>query len=123
MSKIVRAINAMVSNPNLIKNVLKGQNSTECFFIYEGKHAWSILRNSENDYYMTYYPGDADLGYLASISDEVWHEIDIKCVSYNSKDLGTKEAKDSMKDLFDLVIEKAYGMDDVLDDIISTEPF
>lgn len=124
MSKIIKAINVMVSNPNLITDVVKGANETECFFKYDRKHLWSILRRTDGEFYLAYYPGNQDINELASVPDEYWAEANIHSVSYTSKDLGTKEAKDSMRDLFGVVNEKVYGMDQVLDAIISTdEPF
>jgi hypothetical protein len=71
---------------------------------------------------MAYYPGNLDISKLASIPDEHWEEADISCVTYTSKELGTKEAKESMGELFNIVNEKAYGMDDVLEDIINSDP-
>jgi hypothetical protein len=123
MSKIVTAINVMVSNPDRIKNVVKGYNDTECFFVYDGKHPWSILSN-EQGYYMAYYPGNQDISQLAKIPDDHWGEANVHCVTYTSKDLGTKEAKESLAELYSIVNEKVHGMDDVLDDIINSElPF
>lgn len=122
MSKIVTAINVMISNPEMITNVIKGAGDTECFFIYDGKHPWSILKQHDGGYYLAYYPGGQDISYLSKISDEDWHQMDINCVSYLSKDLGTKEAKDSMAELYSVVNEKVHGMDDVLDDIINSDP-
>ena len=122
MSKIVTAINVMVSNPERITNVIKGYNETECFFVYDGKHPWSILKQNDGGYYMAYYPGDQDIANLSKIPDEYWHDANVHCVSYTSKDLGTKEAKESMAELFRIVNEKVYGMDDVLNDIINSDP-
>ncbi len=123
MSKIVKAINVMVSNPDLITNSIKGRHETECFFKYDNKHNWSILKNSEGHFYLSYYPSNPNLSELASIPDEHWEESNITSIGYNSKDLATKEAKDSMRDLFTIVNEKIYGIDDILDDIISSDNF
>lgn len=122
MSKIITAINVMVSNPELITNVVKGESENECFFLYDNKHTWSILQRTDKEFYLAYYPGKQDISELASIPDEAWHHMDINCVAYNSKDLGTKEAKASMAELFSIVNEKAFGMDEVLDDIINSNP-
>ncbi|MEJ2076321.1 MAG: hypothetical protein P8X79_23015 [Reinekea sp.] len=121
MSKIVKAINVMVSNPNLVTNVIKGANSTECFFLYDRKHSWSILKRHDGHYRLAYYPGKPDLEQLASIPDEQWDTFDVTEVTYTSADLATKEATESMSDLYSLVNEKVYGMDDVLDDIIDSD--
>lgn len=122
MSKIVKAINVMVSNPELITGVLKGENENECFFIYDEKHPWSILKRADGEFYLAYYPGGQDISELARIPDEAWHHLNPECVTYNSKDLGVKEARDSMSDLYNVVNEKVYGMDDVLNDIIDSDP-
>lgn len=123
MSKIVKAINVMVSNPRLINSVIHGYHETEIFFIYDEKHPWSILkRKDDGHYYMAYYPGNQDISKIAKIPDEHWDEANVHCVTYTSKELGTKEARESMAELYNLVNEKAYGMDDVLDDIISSDP-
>lgn len=122
MSKIVKAINVMVSNPDRIGNVIKGYNDTECFFIYDAKYSWSILLRQDGEYFLAYYPGDQDISELAKIPDEYWGDSNVHCVTYNSKDLGTKEAKESMAELYGVVNAKVYGMDDVLDEIISSDP-
>lgn len=124
MSKIVQAINVMVSNSQKITDVVKGANDTECFFKYDKKHLWSILKQDESHYYMAYYPGNQNIENLASISDEEWEMLPIDCVTYTSRELGTKEARESMAELFSIVNEKVHGMDEVLDDIIGTDlPF
>ncbi|WP_254620311.1 hypothetical protein [Vibrio metschnikovii] len=123
MSKIVTAINVMISNPELITNVVQGDLDTECFFIYDKKHSWSIIENKEGKYFLHYYPGNPDVNSLASIPGERWHEADINSVAYTSEVLGTKEALDSLKELNSIVREKLYGMDDVLDDIINSGKF
>lgn len=122
MSRIVTAINVMVSNPDLITSVIKGAHETECFFKYDLKHKWSILVNSSGDFHMSYYPGDQDIEYLASIPDDDWGDIVSNYVPYSSKKLGTEEAKQSMSELLTIVKEKAYGIDDVLNDIINSGP-
>ena len=43
MTKIVQAVNAMISNPDKIKSVIP--NGQEFFFIYKDKYKWSILKN------------------------------------------------------------------------------
>jgi hypothetical protein len=121
VSKIVKAINVMASHPELISGVIKGAHETECFFVYDKKHKWSILKNSKGDFYLSYYPGDPDLAEISKIPDEYWDEHGPRAVSYNSKDLATKEATDSLRDLYTIVSEKAYGIDDILDDIIASD--
>lgn len=121
MSKIVKAINVMVSNPGRITDVIKGGDETECFFIYDAKHPWSILKRNDGHYYMAYYPGNQDIYELSKISSDDWHYAPVVCVTYTSQELGTKEAIDSMAELYNIVSQKLYGMDDVLDDIINSD--
>lgn len=121
MSKIVKAINVMVSNPERIADVIKGDHDTECFFMYDGKHPWSILKRNDGHYYMAYYPGNQDIYELSQISSDAWNEGLVHCVTYTSQELGTKEAIESMAELYNIVSQKLYGMDDVLDDIINSD--
>ncbi|HEE9761568.1 TPA: hypothetical protein R8F97_002466 [Pseudomonas putida] len=120
MSKIIEAVNVMISNQDHIDQVFQGNYGGEVFFRYGQKHKWSILKNDSDDYYLHYYPGTVDLEQLASWPDEYWHDFN-GMVSYNSKDLGTKEAKDSLRELHAVVKEKVFGMDDVLTDIIRSD--
>ncbi len=125
MSKIVTAINAMISNPHMINSVTKVPHSSECYFKYTDKHIWSIIENSENEYYLHYYPNieDIDIEELANISGQNWGEYEIKYVTYSSTILGTKEAKESLDELNSIVNEKLFGMDNILDDIINNSLF
>lgn len=123
MSKVIKAINAMVSHENQIGPVLRGDEGGELFFMYGGKHKWSIIRNQKNEYYLHYYPGGQDIKQLASWPEEAWHDFS-EMVSYNTRDLGTKEAYDSLSELYTIVQEKLFGMDKVLDEIIGDDfPF
>lgn len=119
MSKVVEAINVMISNQDKIDTALQGEYTSEIFFSYQNKHKWSIVK-SDSDYYLHYYPIGTSLAELASWPDEAWHGFG-GMVSYNSKDLGTKEAKESLRELYTIVKEKIFGMDDVLSDIINSD--
>jgi hypothetical protein len=116
MSKIVRAVNVMISNSNGITTVISKQG--EYFFLYDDKYKWSIRYNvAEDAYYLYYYPGEQSLQALASF--EEWQTFD-EFVTYSTKDLKTKEAYDSFSELYTLVKEKRYGIDAALDDIIGS---
>lgn len=117
MSKIVQAVNAMISNPHLISNVL--QNDGEHFFLYKQKYKWSI-RKGESGVNLFFYPTSLDLEILRNFDDEDWMRFS-EMIVYRDADIGTKEAKSSFQELFTLVKEKIYGIDEVLDDIISDD--
>jgi hypothetical protein len=120
MSKIVKAINVMISNQNSIGKVIQGCNSSEIFFLFGNKHKWSIVKNDKGEYFLHYYPGKQTIENLASLQDDEWHEFS-EMVSYNTKELAFKEAYDSFSELYTVVKEKLFNMDKVLDDIISKE--
>ena len=117
MSRIIQAVNAMISNADKISQVIYGYND-ELFFMYAGKYKWSIIKGSKDIFYLHYYPGKQDLEDLAAIKSwEGFREI----VSYNSQDLGTKEAHDSLSELYNLIQEKLFKIDKVIDDIIKDD--
>lgn len=117
MSKIVQAVNAMISNNNLISDVIRGES--EIFFLYKGKYKWSMAKRDDT-YYLWYYPGEQS---IESLAQEEWH-LGMPMVTYNDADIGTKEARASFADLFMVLEEKVYGVDAVLEDIIGDdEPF
>ncbi len=116
MSKIVQAVNAMVSNPKLITNII--QSDGELFFMYRGKYKWSMALNRESDEYLLWhYPGNETLESLASYEGHDWEGTPM--VTYKTADIGTKEAHASFAELYGLLKERLYGMNEVLDDIIS----
>lgn len=122
MSKLIQAVNAMIANANQIKPVLRGASNGEYFFMYGGKHKWSISKNSKGEFFLTYYAGTQSLADLAALREEEWIDFN-EMVVYNSRDLGTREAIDSFRDLYSLVQERLFGVDAVLDDIIGDDPF
>ncbi|MFJ2328900.1 hypothetical protein [Pseudomonas sp. NPDC087690] len=122
MSKIVVAANAMIENSHKITDVLQGVHEGEIFFRYDQKYKWSILKRHDDHYALMFYPGRQRIEDLASMPDEYWHEFN-EMVNYNSKDLGTKESLETFKDLYRVVNDMKYGMDQVLDEIISSVNF
>ena len=120
MSKIVEAINVMISNQDKIDTALRGEYEAEVFFQYDNKHKWSIIKNESGEYFLHYYPVRNSIESMASMPAEAWHDF-TQMVSYNSVALGTKEARDSLQELYGIVKEKVFGMDEVLDDIIKSD--
>ncbi|HHX6629191.1 hypothetical protein ACEP27_01635 [Pseudomonas aeruginosa] len=120
MSKIIQAVNVMITNEQKISSVLPGQLSGEIFFLFNKKHKWSIYKQESGEYFLTYYPGPQPLEYFADMSEEdaaIFTEV----VIYNSKSIGTKEGYASLKELYTILQEKLYGMDKVLNDIIESD--
>jgi len=116
MSKIVKAINAMISKSSRISNVFK--RDQEVFFLYDSKHKWSITHNTPGGYILYYYPiADTSLEDLASNVN--WK--DIPMVVYNAEDIKTREASESFAELYNIVQSKLYGIDSLLDEIIEDD--
>ena len=115
MSRIVKAINAMISNPDKITKVMKHGNAI--YFEYGKKYKWSIFRDDNDDYIMCYYPGSGSLESLIAPPMILSHEN----VVYSSKDIGTREAYASFRELYTMLNEILYGVNDALDDIIGED--
>lgn len=122
MSKVVIAANAMIENKEKITDVIQGYNDSEIFFKYDGKYKWSIIKRGDDHYGLIYYPGRQTLEQLASIPDEHFHEFN-EMVGFNSKTIGTRESLETFSELFSLINNMKYGMEDVLDDIINSSHF
>lgn len=115
MSKVVQAVNAMISNPKLITEVFK--NGDEFFFLYKEKYKWSIIKSEDGKYRLFFYPGDDDLSEIANYGPYQWESAEM--ISYTDSDIGTKEARASFSELHTLVKERVYGINEVFEDIIS----
>lgn len=115
MSKIVQAVNAMICNPDKISNVIR--NEDEIFFLYKNKYKWSMLKNDSGDHVLWYYPGDERIDQLAYNDWQNWEHVNM--VTYKDSEIGTKEAKASFAELYTLLKECVFGVNQVLDDIIS----
>jgi hypothetical protein len=115
VSKIVQAVNSMIANDTLISDVQQGRD--EIFFLYKGKYKWSMVRRNDG-YHLWFYPTAEDLTSLATMSSDDWSFADIPMVHYHDAEIGTREAKASFAELYTLLSEKVYGIDDVLKDII-----
>jgi len=123
MSKIVIAVNVMIENKGHISSVQRGRGAIEgeVFFLYEQKHKWSIFKVADEgeEYILCYYPGDESLKAYAQMDEDTdWDEIDI--IFYRTKDIGTREARQSFAELYSTVKELNFGMDAILDSIISS---
>lgn len=121
MSKIIQAINTMISNSSNITKTI--QNNRELFFLYSGRYKWSIVKpeSTTEEYSLHYYPGEVSLDFLANIDEDDpdgWEDINF--ITYSTKELKTREARESLAELYLVVKEKIYGVGDALDEIIKT---
>ncbi len=115
MTKIVQAVNAMISNPDKIKSVIP--NGQEFFFIYKDKYKWSILKNEQDDYILFYYAETMDLEEIVNLNNNNWQQLNF--VKYAVSEIRTREAAESFSELYIVVSEKAYGIDEMFKDIIA----
>lgn len=120
MSKIVQAVNTIILNQKKITEVTRGRSGTQTFFLYDDKYVWSIAE-SDGEYILWFYP-KGELSILADYEGFEWDEVPM--VRYSTGELGTREAKATFAELYSVIKEKVYGVDDVLNDIIEQDiPF
>jgi hypothetical protein len=121
MDKIVQAVNAMIANVDSIGDVQRGdEHHAELFFSYLGKYIWSMMGEPSGDFKLWFYPGQESIEYVRHLGAPDFENIAV--VFYNTKEIGTKEAKASFAELYSILSQKVHGMDKVLDDIISSTP-
>lgn len=113
MSKIVLAINSMISNEEKISDIHKDLMDSEILFKYSYKYVWGISKNEE-DYSLYFYPESKDVNELKGVVD--WSNVPM--VVYKTEDLKTREALESFRELYLIVQGKLHNVDRVLDDII-----
>ena len=74
--------------------------------------------DDEQNYNLYYYPIDVS---LENIVRSQSYESEIEMMIYSTKDLGTEEAYKSISELYQIVKENLYGMNEILDDIIDDD--
>lgn len=117
MSKIVQAVNTMISNPKKITKVFK--EGDEYFFLYKNKYSWSMKRGNRDEHILWFYPGIENIQDFAQYVGNDWERVDM--VTYRDTEIGTKEAQASFAELFTLLNECVFGVNEVLDDIIGDD--
>lgn len=119
MSKIVQAVNAMISNPEKITSIIKGRETSEneYFFLYKNKYKWSVAQVDIDEYNIFYYVDNMSLAEIEQISRNNWKTLNF--VTYKTSEIRTKEAFESFSELYRVVSEKAFGLDEMFNDIIS----
>ena len=115
MTKIVQVANAMISNSNKISNVLK--NNKEYFFLYNKKYKWSISKSEDEDYFLHFYPIDTmTIEELSVLNDWTYFN---QFVTYTTKDIKTLESVETFRELYQIVSDKIFGLDEIFDEIIN----
>ena len=89
----------------------------ELYFIYKNRYKWSVQRDRNGDISLHYYPGEQSIEQLAKFESFEWDDVDV--VTYSSKEIGTREAMSSFLELYTLIKERLFKVNEVLDDIIS----
>lgn len=119
MSKIIQVINTMIINSDKISNVIISKNTKEYFFLYSNKFKWSITEGVIEDVkqiILYLYPqNDITLGELAKISDFIEYT---NYIVYKSSEFKSVEATESFNELLNIVKNKIYGVDEILDTIL-----
>ncbi|OXB20234.1 hypothetical protein B0A80_19245 [Flavobacterium tructae] len=124
--KIVLVINAMITNKEKISNILLDQQ--EIYFLYNNKYKWSIekvVENWSNQYELNFYPKNPDAIVEDDLEDIIYkkrHGSILNVATYSTSDLKGTETYESFKELYQLLIDKFYGIDDMFEDIL-TPPF
>lgn len=89
----------------------------ELYFKYNNKYTWSIRKDPDGTIYLFFYKTDLSTQHLARLNEDEWENFD-GLIIYSTKELNTKEAISSFKELYSILQEKVHGLDKVLDDII-----
>ncbi|MDR2906462.1 MAG: hypothetical protein LBU91_00530 [Bacteroidales bacterium] len=126
MTKIIQVLNSIISDKSKITNVIRGNlgGNSEYYFLYNNKYKWSIAKNSDEEYFVHLYP-ETELT-LSDLADpDTWNHSTVSYVTYSTKDLKTQEAEETFRELYQIVSDKLFGIDDIFNDIIlgSTAPF
>jgi len=116
MTKIVSALNAMIRNEEKISDVIAGEQD-EIFFLYDGKYKWSMKTGDDEELWLWFYPGQNSLEDLSCRTDFEG----VPMVTYRLSEIGTREATQTFRELYSIVREKMWGMDDILNDIIKDD--
>jgi hypothetical protein len=114
--KIVQVLNAMISNPDKITGVIR--NGKEFFFLYKEKYKWSINQLEDGNYAIHLYPDSEDtIEGLANLQMDEWMHYNY--VTYSTKEIKTQEAEETFSELYKIVGDKLYGLDDIFNDILA----
>jgi len=119
MSKIVQVVNTMLNNPSKITNVQKTHDVI--FFNYIHEQLWGIFKQDNDQIILSIYP-QKDIPItvkdLVNMDDLDWKLTPPISIAYSSESLKESAALESFTELYKVIIEKLYGIDDIFDEII-----
>lgn len=119
--KIVAVVNKMISNGDEITNVVLGATKGDIYFIFAEKFRFS-MHSVDDGYFLYLYPKtDLSSEELAQASMTVGYSQDIPAVAYSSSEINTREALRSFAELFQMLTEKVYGADKILDELLDDD--
>lgn len=113
--KIVSAAIAMLSKKDLISNVVEGIDGSEYFFLFAGKHKWSITK-SANQHSLFFYSTRLSVDELSNYREEEWENFK-GMIRYSSKEIGGEAVK-VFDELYEYLSNRAVGIEEALDEII-----
>lgn len=116
MNKIIQVINTMISNSGRISNVI--ESNEEYFFIYNNIYKWSILESKEDPEIIKLFLYPDESIKLETLAFDTDYSVYSKFVSYSSQDFKSSEAIESFKELLNIVKDKIYGVDNILNEIL-----
>ncbi|WP_194975128.1 hypothetical protein [Aquiflexum lacus] len=112
--KIIQVLNSIIEKKEKISNVKPNGNAY--FFLFDGEFKWAIERDNSGVYAVYFFPSNELL--IDQFSNPlVWMEEDY--VKYSTEELKSKEAFETFKDLYQVVIDKVFDIDKMFDKIIS----
>jgi hypothetical protein len=120
MSKIVVAANSMIANSDKITDIVTGISGNVYYFLYDKKHKWSIYYDDDDyspAYILNYFSSNKSLKEICDMGTQEWQKFN-EFISYSTKEIGTKEAYNTFRELYIIVKEKILNVSDALDEII-----
>ena len=121
MSKVIQVINVIISNSDKINKVNIGIcDPPMYFFLYDKKHKWSIYKDKYDNYYLKYYTSNLSIKDLSSKDASEWTSFH-DYISYSSSEFKSREANESLRELYLLIKEIASGVDSAFDEIIDSD--
>lgn len=113
--KILHVLNVMIANSSKISDVVRLEN--EIFFCYDQKYKWAIEKvEDEERYYVHFYLAD-EYSFQEFIS-VVESGRSVEYREYSTDELTSDEALQAFSEIYQIVLDKLFGLDEVFTAII-----